>query len=43
MWVCGLTGLVAVPVTFVLIRRRELARAVEKSMQREVPVPASIE
>jgi EmrB/QacA subfamily drug resistance transporter len=42
MWVCGLTGLVAVPVTFVLIRRRELARAVEKSTQREVPVPASI-
>ncbi len=43
LWVCGLTGLVAVPVTFVLIRRRELARAVEKSMQREVPVPASTE
>jgi Na+/melibiose symporter-like transporter len=43
MWVCGLTGLVAVPVTFVLIRRRELARAVEQSTQREVPVPASVE
>jgi EmrB/QacA subfamily drug resistance transporter len=28
LWVCGLTGLVAVPVTYVLIRRAELAKAV---------------
>ena len=27
-WVSGLTALAAVPVTFLLIRRRELARAV---------------
>jgi EmrB/QacA subfamily drug resistance transporter len=27
LWVSGLTGLAAVPVTFLLIRRRELARA----------------
>jgi EmrB/QacA subfamily drug resistance transporter len=34
--VCGLTGLAAVPVTFVLIRRRELAGAVAKTMPRGV-------
>ncbi len=39
-WVTGLTGLAAVPVTFLLIRRTELARAVTASMQREAPVPA---
>jgi hypothetical protein len=39
-WVTGLTGLAAVPVTFLLIRRRELARAVAASLQREAPVPA---
>jgi hypothetical protein len=36
LWVCGLTGLAAVPVTFALIRRRELAGAVAKSMTRDV-------
>ena len=35
LWVCGLTGLAAVPVTFVLIRRRELAGAVARSMHRD--------
>jgi EmrB/QacA subfamily drug resistance transporter len=30
-WVSGLTGLAAVPVTFLLIRRREIARAVAAS------------
>jgi MFS family permease len=39
-WVTGLTALAAVPVTFLLIRRTELARAVAASLQREVPVPA---
>jgi EmrB/QacA subfamily drug resistance transporter len=28
LWVCGLTALVAIPVTFLLIRRAEMARAV---------------
>jgi MFS family permease len=40
-WVCGLAGLAAVPVTFLLIRRTELARAVAASLQRERPVPAT--
>jgi hypothetical protein len=35
LWVCGLTGLAAVPVAFSLIRRQELARAVARSMPRE--------
>ncbi len=34
------TALAAVPVTFLLIRRTELARAVAASLQREAPVPA---
>ncbi len=37
-WVTGLTGLAAVPVTFLLIRRTELARAVAASLQREPAV-----
>jgi len=41
LWVSGLTGLAAVPVTFLLIRRRELARAAATALQREAPVPAS--
>jgi len=40
-WVTGLTGLAAVPVTFLLIRRTEIARAVAISTQREHPVPAT--
>ena len=39
-WVTGLTALAAVPVTFLLIRRTELARAVAASLQRQAPVPA---
>jgi len=39
-WVTGLTALAAVPVTFLLIRRAELARATAASQQREDPVPA---
>ena len=39
-WVTGLTGLAAVPVTFLLIRRTELARAVAASLQRPTPAPA---
>jgi EmrB/QacA subfamily drug resistance transporter len=40
-WVTGLTGLAAVPVTFLLIRRTELARAVAASLQREPSVAAA--
>ena len=42
LWVCGLVGLAAVPLTFVLVRRQELARAVAASLAREAPalVPA---
>src|SRR5216684_9220340 len=39
-WVTGLTALAAVPVTFLLIRRTELARAVAISTQRD-SVPAT--
>ncbi len=39
-WVSGLTALAAVPVTFLLIRRTEIARAVAASMQREAAAPA---
>jgi MFS family permease len=40
-WVTGLTGLAAVPVTFLLIRRTELARAAAASLQREPSVAAA--
>jgi EmrB/QacA subfamily drug resistance transporter len=40
-WVTGLTGLAAVPVTFLLIRRTELARAVAASVQREPSAAAA--
>jgi EmrB/QacA subfamily drug resistance transporter len=41
LWVGGLTGLAAVPVTFLLIRRNELARAVVTSTQAERPATAA--
>src|SRR5260221_668362 len=40
VWGTGLTPLAAGPVTFLLIRRTELARAVAAALQREAPVPA---
>jgi len=40
-WVTGLTALAAVPVTFLLVRRTELARAVAASLQREPSVAAA--
>jgi EmrB/QacA subfamily drug resistance transporter len=43
LWVCGLTGLVGVPVAFILIRRREMAGAVASSSQPDVPVPVMAE
>ena len=39
--VSGLTALAAVPVTFLLIRRREIARAVAASVQRATPAPTA--
>jgi hypothetical protein len=39
-WVIGLTGLAAVPVTFLLIRRTELAHAVAASLPRQAPATA---
>jgi hypothetical protein len=42
LWVCGLTGLVGVPVAFVLIRRAKTAKAVAASTpQRDLAVIAS--
>ena len=42
LWVCGLVGVAAVPITFVLVHRQELAQAVAASVGREAPalVPA---
>jgi EmrB/QacA subfamily drug resistance transporter len=40
-WACGLIGLAAVPVTFLLIRRNELAKAVASTAVRE-PKPAPV-
>ena len=39
-WVCGATGLVAVPVTYLLVRRNELATAVARASQQPRPAPA---
>jgi EmrB/QacA subfamily drug resistance transporter len=40
-WACGIIGLAAVPVTFLLVRRSELARAVASTTARE-PRPAPV-
>ena len=40
-WITGLTGLAAVPVTFLLIRRTEFARAVAASRQAEPSAAAA--
>jgi EmrB/QacA subfamily drug resistance transporter len=40
-WVTGLTALAAVPVTFLLIRRTELARAIAASLHREPSAAAA--
>jgi len=42
-WVSGLTALAAVPVTFLLIRRTEIASAVAAALQQKPPVPAPAE
>jgi EmrB/QacA subfamily drug resistance transporter len=40
LWVCGLVSLAAVPVTFLLVRRTELARAVAAARQQQAPASA---
>jgi EmrB/QacA subfamily drug resistance transporter len=41
-WACGIIGLAAVPVTFLLIRRDELATAVASTSQKSQPAPAKV-
>lgn len=36
LWVCGVTGLVAVPVTLVLVRRAEMSKAIAQSREASV-------
>ena len=39
-WACGAIGLAAVPVTYLLVRRRELAIAVASASAKPQPAPA---
>ncbi len=39
-WACGLVGLTAVPIAFLLVRRTEIAQAAAAAMQRKAPAPA---
>ena len=41
-WACGAIGLAAVPVTFLLVRRHELAIAVASASARPQPAPADV-
>ena len=41
LWVCGLTGLTAVPIALLLVRRTEIAQAA--AMQRKTPAPAPVD
>ena len=41
-WACGTIGLAAVPVTFLLVRRNELATAVARTSQKPQPAPADV-
>jgi EmrB/QacA subfamily drug resistance transporter len=43
LWVCGLTGLVAIPVAFGLARRAKTAKAVESAEQRDLAGVASLD
>jgi EmrB/QacA subfamily drug resistance transporter len=40
LWVCGVTGLAAIPVTFLLIRRAQLTQAVATTQKTEPATPA---
>ena len=41
-WVCGIIGLAAVPVTYLLVRRDELAAAVARTSQKPRSAPADV-
>ncbi len=41
LWVSGIVALAAVPVTFLLVRRSEFARAVAATQQRQAAAPAT--
>ena len=41
-WACGLIALAAVPVTFLLVRRDELAKAVASTSAKPQPAPADV-
>jgi EmrB/QacA subfamily drug resistance transporter len=41
-WACGVIGLAAVPVSYLLVRRNELARAVARTSQKPQPAPADV-
>jgi len=41
-WACGAVGLCGVPVTYLLVRRDELARAVARTSQKPRPAPAEV-
>ncbi len=41
-WACGAIGLAAVPVTYLLVRRDELAKAVASTSQKPQPAPAEV-
>jgi MFS family permease len=41
-WACGAIGLAAVPVTYLLVRRDELATAVARTSQNPQPAPADV-
>jgi EmrB/QacA subfamily drug resistance transporter len=43
LWVCGLTGLVAVPVAFALIRRADMTKAVASTQSGEVEIAAAVD
>ena len=41
-WACGAIGLAAVPVTYLLVRRGELATVVARTSQKPQPAPADV-
>ncbi len=41
-WACGAIALAAVPVTYLLVRRNELATAVASTSQKPQPAPADV-
>jgi MFS family permease len=42
LWACGAIGLAAVPVTFLLVRRGELATVVASTARKPQPAPAKV-